>query len=185
MEKIFPLLCLLVLLHNVCSGQPDFRNINWSMSKAQVLASEKKEPVLLDANYIVYIEVPVGVFKADLIYDFGKSGLKAAMYIFREEHSDQSRYYDDYEYLKQGLTIKYGKPIFDDTRWLNELYKDNPQNYGLAASAGHVTFYNTWQKGSNTITLMFSGDNFKTRTTISYKYRFAPIDETTIDTKDF
>ena len=45
---------------------------------------------------------------------------------------------DDYIDLVQSFSSVYGEPEFTGYRWYDDTYKDDPSNWGLAISMGHV-----------------------------------------------
>lgn len=184
MKQIFTTTLLLILPLTYIKAQHSFRNVDWLMSKADVIAAEKRKPDQVQGNKIVYQNVTAGSFKADLVYSFNKTGLYEGSYIIKTVHSDNSQYYEDYLRLKRTLVAKYGESN-DREKWYNSLYKDEPESYGLAAAAGHVFFASSWEKDATKAVLIFTGDNFKPSLAVMYSYRFAVEENATEDTKDF
>ena len=66
------------------------------------------------------------------------------------------------------LIEKYGEPKDDDINWLNDLYADDPSDYGLAISIGHLNLYCSWEIGDTKIQMVLSGDNYKISHRLEY-----------------
>ena len=180
------ILFALLLSASTTYAQHSFRNTDWNMTKAQVIASEKRKPSSQTPTSLTYENMTVGGLRAGLVYKFTKIGLVQAAYIFAEPHSSEAAYYKDYTDVQLAIAMKYEAPTVYQENWTNELYKGDRENYGLAAAAGHVTFLNEWVVGNTLIKLIFTGDNFKTNLGAIYNYRFAPQDVPAIlNTKDF
>jgi hypothetical protein len=90
-----------------------------------------------------------------------------AKYIIIEEHTNKNDFLADRKKLEDLLSEKYGA-VASKTYWKNDLYKDKPQDYGMAVSVGHMSMYSTWKTGGEEITLALRGDNFKIVLNIEY-----------------
>ena len=66
------------------------------------------------------------------------------------------------------MTNKYGTPAEDETLWRNNLFKDEPEQYGTALSIGHLVYYSSWNLEKTEISLFIEGDNFKVSHTLEY-----------------
>lgn len=95
--------------------------------------------------------------------------LVRGIYLFSERHTNQNDYISDYKTLKKSLTKKYGKPKSSKSYWLNDLYKDNYQQWGMAVSKGDLTYYTHFKTDDTEIVLALSGDNYKIDLRIEYQ----------------
>jgi hypothetical protein len=50
---------------------------------------------------------------------------------------------------------------YEKINWKSSLYKDDPEDWGLAISIGHVSWIARWDLSETTICLLLTGDNFK------------------------
>jgi hypothetical protein len=103
------------------------------------------------------------------------------MYALAEEHTNLNNYVEDFNDVFDSLKKKYGEPdkVLDD--WKDDLYKDDPSEYGMAVGAGHVNFIREWGENDTHIVLACLGDNFKIENDIMYEYTPLKPEETTDD----
>jgi len=161
--KVSLFLILAVLLISAVSfaqEKYDFRRVKWGMSKEEVKQSEGKEPVFEKEDGLGYKE-ELGGLDVVLFYYFRDNRLYQAAYSDMEKHTFRNKYIDDYKKFKELLIRKYGDPILDKQIWYDDLYKNDPSEWGLAISIGHMKYMTAWQNDETTITLGLTGDNFK------------------------
>jgi hypothetical protein len=150
------------------NSQYDFRKTNWGMTKEQVLASETTELMPQDEDRALSYKGSVNDLDCGIKYVFAYDTLVRARYSIYEEHSNKNEYITDYEKLKEILNNKYGNPTKDRTTWLSSIYKDNPKDWGLAVSIGHLAYFSEWDTESTKIWLMLQGDNHEIQFTVEY-----------------
>ena len=107
--------------------------------------------------------------KATATYEFDDDKLYAAGYLIVEPHTNKTLYVNDYERLLNLLIEKYGAPKENDTYWHNDLYRDDPSEYGTAVAVGHLTRYALWNEPGVDIVILLDGDNFKIKLAVAYK----------------
>lgn len=175
-RRIFIAIALLCLLSVAAEAQDqdgyDFRKTSWGMSVAQVKASENRVPLDedSDATYdktIVYKESVAGL-DATAGYQFISNKLVRGGYVINELYVNKNQHIRDYTKIKEILTRKYGAPSIDRIVWINDLFKDDPQDYGTAVSAGHLLYLSTWQTPSTEILVTLSGKNFDVALVVVY-----------------
>lgn len=145
-----------------------FRQTLWGMNKEQVKKVESskffKEDKLNGAmkglDSLLYQD-NIGGLDALFCYYFAENQLTRARYLFIESHTNKNLYISDFEMVKSQLSQKYGKPYTDNIIWLNNLYKDDPDEYGLAISVGHLQYVAEWSLDETYIQLLLKGDNYK------------------------
>ncbi|MCD8554123.1 hypothetical protein [Seleniivibrio sp.] len=184
------LLLFVLMMSSLCvyAKEYDFRNVNWGMSKAEVKKSEKAKLYKESNELIVYSSKILGK-NVIIMYIFTQNKLVRAKYGVTEEHSNKNRYIDDYDDLKGVLIKKYGKPITENEYWENDLFKDNYQNWGVAISVGHLSYFTNWETNSTKLILGLYGENFDIKCVVEYiskEYEQAEEDENEKkDLKDF
>jgi len=146
----------------------DFRNSRWGMNKSQVKQTEKIELVNESKDMLIY-KGTVADFNCAIVYIFAYDKLVRTKYVIDEEHVYKNDYIYDYVKLKDGLQKKYGKPKDSKSIWKNDLYKDEPQDWGLAISIGHLVYFTTWETPRTIITLALYGENYEITLAIEYK----------------
>lgn len=183
MKKILAVCLALVLLagcgvtasNTSSSGESvsivaDVRNVKFGMGKEAVRQAESEGELADESDdKILYTGIKVSGFSTSLLYQFNDTGeLHTVSYILEENHTNDNQYITDYEKLVEGLVKKYGDPTSADIQWHNDLYKNSPDDYGFAVSAGHLTYIGWWKRDDFNIGSYMSGDNFKISTVIVY-----------------
>jgi len=137
MRTIDLLAVLIILSVSIPSdaSSEDFRKNNWDDDKASVV-KQVGEPAQATDDTVLY-EVSISGLDAVLFYRFVDNRLSSAGYLFRETHSNKNSYISDYSTIQELLTKKYGKSKDEDSVWFNDLYQDDPSQYGFAISLGH------------------------------------------------
>ena len=163
MKKIIiPLFIIvyLVLVSFACGDEFDFRQTKWGMTQQQVIKSENGTPIAHDNNNIYY-ETRVLGRSILLSYEFINNNLIRTVYSNKDIHTNLNEFISDYEAFKEVISKKYGEPKLAKTMWKNELYKNDPENYGLAVSVGHLAFGSIWETDRTDIQSTLSSANFK------------------------
>lgn len=150
---------------------PDFRNVRWGMSQAEVIAAEPDVLLKRTASGNLESKVTVAGYAADLIYLFTDNRLDSAIYMFDITHSNDNQYIEDFLAIQKLLSSKYGnhEPI---TAWRDDLYKDDTKYWGFAISRGDLALISRWFTPTTEIGLMINGDNYHISITLIYQ----PID---------
>lgn len=154
--------------------QFDFRKVKWGMTKSQVKKSEVAMPSKEEKGLLRYLGEVAGL-KCLIDYSFVADTLCMAGYIFINKHANKTLYINDYETLKEILIEKYGTPSTDRTVWYDDLYRDDPEDWGLAVSIGHLAYVSQWETNPTNVSLGLIGDNFDITLGVTYdsnKYRY-------------
>lgn len=163
------LLIIIFFSANLSLFSQDFRNVTWGMSKDEVKMNEI-EMLSYDGNDdLSYSNVLINGLNTTILYSFINDQLCVAGYIFEENYINQNNYIVDYDDLKEILISKYGNPTKSDVYWINDLYRDEYQYWGIAVSMGYVEFSSSWELPNTRILLYLRGENFETTLTISYR----------------
>lgn len=152
---------------NVATNQFNFRKTRWGMTKAQVRAAEGQNPIHEGTDLLVYSGFVAGL-SCEIIFIFALSFLVRAKYLITEQHSVPNTYLKDFSALQNALTEKYGQPESDKTYWGNDLFRDRPQDWGLAFSRGDCSTFVKWRDGKTSILLFLTGDNYEIELAIDY-----------------
>ena len=106
-----------------------------------------------------------------IVYILVEDKLVRGKYVVTEEHSNDIAHFTDFARLKTLLESKYGDPTEDQTIWLDDLYKGDPQRWGMAVASGRLMLSATWELKDTTVTLILHGDNFDIRLELEYVSR--------------
>lgn len=184
LSAAFMVLCSTLMAQTPTDTTYDFRKIRWGMSVSQVIASELEKPVSESPDVIVFETEIVG-FPCGLGYIFVRDTLVRAKYIFSQKHTNRNLYLDDYTKIKQALTKKYGKPKEDDKVWSDDLYKNKPDDWGMAVCVGHLLLHAGWVTPSTNIHLWLSGDNYEVSLQAEYSsLKFGDFEKNNKESKD-
>lgn len=146
-----------------------FRNTKWGDTREEVIKSESDSPDLNNVYGLGYAEQSLAGYNSNLYYYFKEGKLYQAVYVIIEQHTNESKYIDDYEQLKELLIKKYGEPTNDIVYWYDDLYKDNPRSdWGMAIITGDLIYVSKWEVDNTTILLKLAGDNFEVDFTLNY-----------------
>lgn len=101
------------------SQKKQFRNVNWDMTKEEVIKNENKKQNLFnkDTNSILYDNINMFGKDFSLNYTFDSLKLKNAVYLIELKPTDNIE--ELYEAFKSSLISKYGKPVSDEVDWKN------------------------------------------------------------------
>jgi len=167
MKKI--ILLFVGLLFSQALFAQDFRNVAWGASLEEVKVSENIKP-LAEGKESLFYKVQLAGKEVTLVYNFlSQYGLYSSGYMFDEKHTNQNDFINDYDVIKSLLIKKYGPPAVDRIIWLNDLFKDDPKDYGMAVSIGHLKYVSSWKVEQTNISLGLIGDNYKIGMLLSYK----------------
>ena len=157
---------------------PDFRNVNWGMSKEEVKLYETESLAEEDTDTLLYY-VEVLNLEAALMYFFNENNeLYEAGYLFTEDYTNDNMYLIHYDNVKEELITLYGTPTSDEEFWLNDLFRDDPNDYGLAVSIGDYFRFAEWKLDGMDIILGLGGGNYDINMSVGYTSTRIPAPET-------
>ena len=143
----------------------DFKTFCWGDSEEDIRAVEGDDIYMsgkasgYDAHYIAYdttvVEVPVV-----LVYIFSDDGLMQVRYLFKQQHSDKTKYISDYKKIEKEITKKYGKPAKSGENWDTDRHEDlYADDLGTALTYGYLTYDTSYDLPRTTIDLTMDADN--------------------------
>lgn len=149
-----------------------FRKTRWGTTEREVRDSESGDPIHEQDGILLYSSRIAGL-SSEVVYIFSENILVRSKYIITERHSYDFDYISDYMSIKELLSEKYGLPSgrnerFGDQIWKNDLYQDEPDDWGTAVGAGHLVYLSEWRTGGTSISLVLRGDNFDITLVIEY-----------------
>ncbi|MHB0958288.1 MAG: DUF4339 domain-containing protein [Pirellulaceae bacterium] len=148
-------------------ADPDFRNVKWGMSSENVRRQETAELVHESPDTLGYKET-IANSNCTVLYIFVDNMLVRTKYVITERHSNNTEHITDYESLGMLLSQKYGSPTDVKILWKNDLYKDDPAEYGTAIAVGHLSMYEEWDTPITTVFHYLNGDNFAIKHGVEY-----------------
>jgi hypothetical protein len=153
------------------SSSTDFRNTKWGMSLQEVMSVEKiaKSDIKFQSASQFAITATVASYPCFIYYIFAFDKLVRAVYVFNITHTNKTDFVNvDFPKVRDSLITKYGKPAEDEQYWKDDLYKDDPSDWGMAVAVGHLQLYALWQTSSTHIVEYLSGDNFDISLRVEY-----------------
>ena len=145
----------------------DVRKVNWGMNQAQIRETETLELIIDEADTVAY-EGKLNNNACLIVYRFYNNKLSSMDYIFKHTYSDDARFVNDFETLKDSLIKKYGKPLESNRHFFSETYEDSYTDWGMALSTGELSFFTTWIVNQTKIMLALYGDNYEVSFILSY-----------------
>lgn len=153
--------------------QSNYRNTIWGMTKDEVKQIEGLSSLSLTedrSDYIAYEKDKIVGLPATIVYCFDDNQkLWRGVYNFSGiKHTNKNLYIDDYDALVDGLTKVYGSPSYNERYWSDDLYEDDPEDWGFAISCGDVSFVAEWETPETDIWIRLSGDDYTVKLAIYY-----------------
>lgn len=145
----------------------DFRVAKWGDSKKNIMQKEGKTNLSNFDDIYMFSDYVAGII-CDVVYIFTNDKLTMAKYLFKPTHSNKNDFIKDYRELVNLMKEKYGKPSYNAPEWHNYLYKDTPEDYGLAISVGHLLYGAGWLGETTNITVLLNGENNNISLIIQY-----------------
>lgn len=161
----YVLFLLLVVSFGVTAD--DFRGLRWGVDMRDVLRSEPEAPISQSHDTLVF-DGRLADIDVNIVYVFDALKLATGGYLSKEVHTNKNLYIDDYEQIKGLLIQKYGEPDQDRTTWHSDLYRDKPEDYGLAISIGAMVVSASWTVGETRIVTGLTGEGFKIKHSVLY-----------------
>ena len=144
-----------------------FRKAIWGSSKEDIKKLETNE-IAHESDDAIFYKTSIWGLDCSAIYIFADNKLVRGRYYFTPDHTNKTDFIDDFKKMKSLLTEKYGDPIDDQQIWKNDLYKDDPDNWGMAVATGEMYCFANWETESTDISIQLWGDNFEIKHIIDY-----------------
>lgn len=146
-----------------------FRKRKWGMTRQQVAASESPMKIeTADGGTKIGGFLTIDGRKMGVLYDFADDRLARASYVLAEKYNEPTAYMAVLRSIEDALTEKYGPPVRNILRWDDDLYKNNPDRYGIALAAGHLLLGHEWETGETKIVTVAHGQNFSITLMVRY-----------------
>lgn len=165
MKKLLTVLLVIALLLSPLVSIADaftFRNgVTFGMSSSEVIEKEGEEPFGKSEYVLAYLNQKSAGENCNVSYMMENDRVKAILIDFSDKHTFDNEYIDDFNKVDASLQAKYGKTDqLNQHDWENDLYKDNPEEYGSAVSCGHLTIGSYWIVNGVEISHILQGDNY-------------------------
>ena len=135
----------------------DFRGHSWGDSAESV--RKKEQATLVSSKEGLAYEGSIAGISVLIMYIFTDGKLSQAGYLSQESQTNENRYIEDYEELKNFLGKKYGQPDSDRVTWKNDQYRESQSDWGTALSIGHLLYRAEWNTDSTMVETFLGGDN--------------------------
>lgn len=166
----YALVVLMMLVVNHTHINAQFRSTTWGMSSDEV---KEVETIVseLDGNLgesILVSNAVINGLEALVAYYIIDNTLYKARYVMSEDYTNKNGYVDDYKSISAILSTKYGyQSIYYD--WSDDLYKDDPMEYGFAVSIGHLRLGTNFDDDLTEIFHLLEGNDYEISHIIEYK----------------
>jgi hypothetical protein len=141
----------------------DFRNTSWGMDRTQIVAAEVTPPsqTLERGSEIVlrYESVRLAGLDCRVVYILAKDKLVRAKYVFQRKHDEKNDFLADFTMVDAFLMGTMERPTEQQVLWRDEVYKMEPQHYGVAVSLGQLLYSTQWKGKRTVVTHALTGEN--------------------------
>lgn len=143
------------------------RGVKWEATKSQVRATEKAKLKRENANALEYAAV-IGSDSYTIQYGFLSGKLAEVQTSFDEDYGEYKLYVDEYNELKEVLTLKYGEPDIDTTI----IEKEGATSFstGVDVAEGKIRLITAWFFEKTKIVLYCSGGDGRVYVWVDYEY---------------
>jgi len=138
----------------------DFRNAKFGMSPQEVRATEEGADWVTQEKDVLVFDTELGGYDVSAGYVFVDERFVRGAYFLNEEYQNENDYLRGFEYWNRLLTKKYGEPKEEQTKWIDDRYKDSPAYQGYALSRGDFSKYSEWETETTLITHAIYGRDY-------------------------
>jgi len=144
----------------------DFRQTTWGMTRDEVKAAETAQIAKDDGIGLYYITT---VLKQQCMlgYEFYENQLYDAKYLLIDTFSTPGQYITVFDEFVNTIARKYGEPD-KSTEWMDELYRDRPEDWGIAIALGHLKLKAQWETETSWIFAHLNGNNSNVNLYVEY-----------------
>ncbi len=146
-----------------------FRGVKWGAPADAIKTVMKMPPAAQSDQFVGYAD-SIGSLDAQCYFVLANGQFIRGKYVFNQTHSNKTDFLQDFAAIDSLLKGKYGEPAKTDTVWRNDLYKNDPDHWGMAVSVGHLVKLSEWQMGQVHILHMIRGDNFEIAHVVEYTH---------------
>jgi hypothetical protein len=136
------------------------RGTTWGQSTTEVKNTIEEE-ILYDEDGSLGVEANLAGLDAFIFYQFIQDQLVDIRISFQENYTNENQFIEDYNKVGEILTEKYGTPTVDESVWRDDLYKDDPSEYGFAVSLGDYILGRSFDSESTEIEHQLFGSNYE------------------------
>jgi len=148
------------------SADLGFRKVAWGSSKSAIKASEHQS--WSDSGDVLTFETVIAGMPSWAVFILLDDQLVRAKYLVTETYANNDKYLVSCSSLKSLLIKKYGEPDSDDDFWSDDLYQDDPDEWGMAVSRGDLKKYTVWESAETTVLLALTGENYESTLQVEY-----------------
>ena len=144
-----------------------FRKSSWGMSMSDVERVEARDEMVRGEGFLFH-EARIADMPCEIYFIFARHQLIRGRVRFTVEHSNATDFIYDFDRIKDLMSKKYGSALKDEEIWKDDLYQDDPSEWGMAIGNGGLVKFATWAADDTDITLLLSGDNYEIFFAIDY-----------------
>lgn len=139
----------------------------WGMTKAQV---QKLFPKIKQQKPGLHcFTKTIANLPSNVCFQFDSAGrLGQVIILVTKRHLNSQGYIEDYEKLRDLLRAKYGPEGVANEKWTNDMFKDNPNDWGTALVMGHLGLISAWRSEVTEVGIIASGGNMSVSLAIFY-----------------
>ena len=121
----------------------EYRGVPLGATKETVKSSVTLRKLSESPDGIVYGDLISGL-NCNIFYGFNGNELYRVGIVFTEQHMVRNKHVQNYRDIGKALREKYGVPVRDETLWHDDLFKNRPDQLGLAVASEHAVLVTQW-----------------------------------------
>ncbi|MEM6780378.1 MAG: hypothetical protein AAF569_00785 [Pseudomonadota bacterium] len=145
----------------------DARGLVWGLSQDDIKRYEQSEFLGPFENALSYKGQDFGK-DAFITYYFFDNKLGRIIVEYDYLRANPQDYLNDYIEFQSQLTELYGDPSSDDIVWRNDIYRNDPERWGIGVMMGGVQFSSLWSTPTSIIRMTLRGDKMKAELETTY-----------------
>ena len=139
----------------------DIRGLVWGLTREDVEGFENDLERLGRYEDKTVYTTKDSNFPATVIYQFYNDQLLRGDIEYKQIQTIPQEYLNDYIALQDKISEIHGEPVRDEMNWQGDMYKNDPERWGLAVMLGFLRLQTMWSTPRSIITLDFRGQRMK------------------------
>lgn len=127
------------------------RGFIWGLPKTVILEEEKGTFLEEKDGTLIYVDFIRGI-KCTIMYEFQDDKLWRGRIFIEKRYSDPQDRIEDLLIIQNDLNARFGQPVSQDFKWLDNMEKDFPEKWGWAVFRRELFITLKWQNVDTLVT---------------------------------
>lgn len=153
------------------------RGFIWGLPKTVILEEEKGKFLEEKDGTLIYVDFIRGI-RCTIMYEFQDDKLWRGRIFIEKRYTDPQDRIEDLLVIQNDLNARFGEPISQDFKWLDETEKNFPEKWGWAVFRRELFITNQWQNADTLVTASLGApQRFFPQLSVTYESVQAKIDK--------